>query len=98
MARAASNGGGTVALGADTEVAIEAESCPHTGLNQGEVKETAFTDDQFSSGLAPPSYSAASDYKTVPVSYTLFTEVGSLCTVILLYLWLHSRGFHCFGM
>ena len=33
------------------------------------MDETVFTDAQFSSGVAPPSYVTASDYETIQVIY-----------------------------
>ena len=38
-----------------------------TTQSRDQTDETTFTDAQFSSGLAPPSYTTASDYKTVEV-------------------------------
>ena len=35
---------------------------------QNHIEKTVFTDAQFSSGVAPPSYVTASDYKTIQVN------------------------------
>ena len=75
VTRVQTTGRGTVVLAADSRATPNTSSTQQqltsstTSPTQSrdQTDETTFTDAQFSSGVAPPSYNTASDYKTVEV-------------------------------
>ena len=81
VARAQTSARGSVVLTADPEAPTETPAYSQqvntspsaqdadSSETENHIKDTVFTDAQFSAGVAPPSYVTASDYKTIQVIY-----------------------------